>query len=78
MRECDIHHSRSIKMNSAFNLSRKPGLGCCCDFLQHLQAVIRTYRIKQNPSVVFVFTLSFVEFARVITQIVFHMKCNQI
>lgn len=42
MRECDIHHTRSIKTNSAVNLSRKPGLDLCCDLLQHLQGVPRT------------------------------------
>ena len=39
MRECDIYHTRSIKTNSAVNLSRKPGLDLCCDLLQHLQGV---------------------------------------
>ena len=42
MRECDIHDTRSIKTNSAVNLSRKPGLDLCCDLLQHLQGVPRT------------------------------------
>ena len=42
MRECDIHHTRAIKTNSAVNLSRKPGLDLCCDLLQHLQGVPRT------------------------------------
>ena len=42
MRECDIHHTRSIKTNSGVNLSRKPGLDLCCDLLQHLQGVPRT------------------------------------
>ena len=42
IRECDIHHTRSIKTNSAVNLSRKPGLDLCCDVLQHLQGVPRT------------------------------------
>ena len=41
-RECDIHHTRSIRTNSAVNLSRKPGLDLCCDLLQHLQGVSRT------------------------------------
>ena len=39
MRECDIHHTRSIKTNSVVNLSRKPGLDLCGDLLQHLQGV---------------------------------------
>ena len=43
MRECDIHHTRSIKTNSAVNLSRKPGLDLCCDLLLRLQGVPRTY-----------------------------------
>ena len=43
VREGDIHHTRSIKTNSAVNLSRKPGLDLCCDLLQHLQGVLRTY-----------------------------------
>ena len=30
MRECDIHHTRSIKTNNVVNLSRKPGLDLCC------------------------------------------------
>ena len=42
MRECEIHHTRSINTNSAVNLSRKPGLDLCCDLLQHLQGVPRT------------------------------------
>ena len=53
MRECYIHHTRSIKTNSAVNLSRKPGLDLCCDLLQHLQGVPRT-------SSFLVFTLSYV------------------
>ena len=44
MRECDIHHTRAIKTNSAVNLSRKPGLDLCCDLLQHLQGIPRTCR----------------------------------
>ena len=39
MRECDIHHTRSIETNSAVNLSRKPWLDLCCDLLQHLRGV---------------------------------------
>ena len=42
MRECDIHHTRAIKTNSAVNVSRKPGLDLCCDLLQHLRGVPRT------------------------------------
>ena len=42
MRECDIHDTRSIKTNSAVNLSRQPGLELCRDLLQHLQGVPRT------------------------------------
>ena len=45
MRECDIHHTRAIKSNSAVNLSRKPGLDLCCDLLQHLHGVPRTCSI---------------------------------
>ena len=48
MREGDIHHTRSIKTNSAVNLSRKPGLDLCCDLLQHLQGVLRTCRLKKK------------------------------
>ena len=47
MRECDIHHTRSIQTNSAVNLSRNPGLDLCCDLLQHLQGVPRTCRFSQ-------------------------------
>ena len=43
-RECDIHDTRSIKTNSAVNLSRKPEPDFCCDLLQHLQGVPRTCR----------------------------------
>ena len=32
------------KTNSAVRLSRKPGLDLCCDLLQHLQGIPRTYR----------------------------------
>ena len=42
IRECDIH-PRSIKTNSAVNLSRKPGLDLCSDLLKHLQGLIRTF-----------------------------------
>ena len=49
--ECDIHHTRSIKTNSAVNLGRKPGLDLCCDLLQHVQGVPRTCFL--------VFTLSY-------------------
>ena len=42
MRECDIHHTRSIKTNSSVNMSRKPELDLCCDLLQHLEGVQRT------------------------------------
>ena len=45
MREYDIQHTRSIKTNSAVNLSRKPGLDLCCDLLQHLHGVPRTCSI---------------------------------
>ena len=41
MKECNIHHTRAIKIDSAVNLSRKPGLDLCCDLLQHLQGVPR-------------------------------------
>ena len=43
MRECDIHHTRSIKTISSVNLSRKPGLDLCCDLLQSLQGVLWWY-----------------------------------
>ena len=42
MSERVIHHTRSIRTNSAINLSLKPGLELCCDLLQHLQEVPRT------------------------------------
>ena len=42
MRKCDTHHTRSIKPNSAVNLSLIPGLDVCCDVVQHLQGVPRT------------------------------------
>ena len=72
MRECDMHHTRAIKTNSGVNLSRKPGLDLCCDLLQRLQGVPRTCRS-------WVFTLyTYIDFARLITQKVFHTKCNQI
>ena len=75
MRVCDIHHTLAIKTNSAVNLSRKPGLDLCCDLLQHLQGVLRTCGFF--PSFL-VFTLSYVDFVRPITQFVFYMKCNHI
>ena len=73
MIECDIHHTRSIKTNSGVNLSRKPGLDLCWDLLQHyLQGVPLTCSF-------WVFTsYTYIDFARLITQIVFYMKCNQI
>ena len=71
MRECDIHHTRSIKTNSAVNLSRKPGLDVCCDLLQHLQGVPRTCNF-------YIIIRTYIDFARPITHNVFHMKCNQI
>ena len=71
MRECGIHHTRSIETNRAVNPSRKPGLGVCCDLLQHLQGVPRTCSF-------YTITRTYIDFARPITQIVFHMKCNQI
>ena len=72
MRECDIHHTRSIKTNSGVNLSCKAGQDLCCDLLQHLRGVPRTRSF-------WVFTsYTYIDFARLITQIVFHMKCNQI
>ena len=69
MRECDIHHTRAIKTNSAVNLSCKPGLDLCCDLLQHLQEVPRTCSC---------YILIRASIWSSITQIVFHMKCNQI
>ena len=70
MRECDIHHTRSINTNSAVRLGRKPGLDLCCDLPQHLHGVLRTCRDF--------FSLSYVDFARPIThQIVPPIKCNR-
>ena len=76
MRECDIHHTRYIKTNSAVKLSRKPGLDLCCNLLQRLQGVPRSC----SPPPVFLFLRyhTNVDFARPITQIVVHMKCNHI
>ena len=74
MRECDIHHTRFIKTNSTVNLSRKPGLDLCGDLLQHLQGVLCTC----GKAFQFFVFLSYVDFARPITQIVFHIKGNQI
>ena len=72
MREWDIHHTRSIKTNSAVNLSRKPGLDLCCDLLQHLQRVPCTCSF-------WVFTsCTYIDFVRLITQILFHVKCYHI
>ena len=42
MRQCDIHHTRSIEANSAVNLSHKVGLDICWNLLQHFQGVPRT------------------------------------
>ena len=42
MRECDIHHTRAIKINSPVNLGRKPGLDLCYDLLQHWEGEPRT------------------------------------
>ena len=70
MRECDIHHTRSIKTNSAVNLSRKHGLDPCCDLLQHLQGVPRTCTFLVFTS----YLCTHIDFARPITQLVFHMK----
>ena len=75
MRECDIHHTRSIETNSTVNLSRKPALDLYYVLLQHLQGVLRTCGFF--PSFL-VFTLSYVDFVRPITQFVFYMKCNHI
>ena len=52
MRECDIHQTRSIKTNSAVNLSRKPGLDLCCDLLQHLQGVLLYVHARKLSSLV--------------------------
>ena len=56
MRECDIHHTRSIKTNSTVNLSRKPGLDLGCDLLQHIKGVPRTCRFFLNNFVLFCLT----------------------
>ena len=78
MRECDIHPACSIKTtNSAVYLICKPGLDLCCDLLKYLQGVLRACR-KKKKQFHLVFTLSYVDFARPITEIVFHMKCNLI
>ena len=72
MRECDMHHTRAIKTNSGVNLSRKPGLDLCCDLLQHLQRVPCTCSF-------WVFTsCTYIDFVRLITQILFHVKCYHI
>ena len=54
MRECDIHHTRSIKSNSGVNLNRKPGLDLGCELLQRLKGV------PVDFSSLLVFTLSYV------------------
>ena len=69
MRQCDIHHLRSIKTNSDVNLSHKPAQGLCCDLLQDLKGLLR---------IVLVFTLSHDHFARSIAQVVFDMTYNKI
>ena len=53
------------------NLSRMPGLDLCCDLLQHLQGVPCTFSF-------YIIIYTYIDFARPITQIVFHVKCNQI
>ena len=76
MRECDIHQTRYIKTNSAINLSHKPGLDLGCELLQHLHGVLR---ICTNTFQLFAFSfLKCVDFARPITQIVFHMKLTKL
>ena len=72
MRECDIHHTRSINTNSAVNLSPKVALDLCCDLLQHLRGVPRTC------SFYIIIICACIDFAPPITQNVFPMKCNQI
>ena len=73
MRERDVHHTRAIKTSLGVNLSRKPGLDLCCDLLQHIRGVPRTC-----SSWVFTSSYTYIDFARLITQIVFYMKCIQI
>ena len=58
--------------NSGVNLSRKPGLHLCCDLLQHSQGVPRVCSFRVFTS------YTYIDFARLITRIVFHMKCNHI
>ena len=72
MRECDTHHTRSIKANSAVNLSRKPGLDLCCDLLQHLQGVpcTRSYLVLKLSNVHRFCSSHHSNFL--------HVKCNQI
>ena len=67
MRECGIHHTRSIEINSAVNLSRKPGLDVSCDLLQHLQGVPRTCSF-------YIIIRTYIDFARPIIRIVFHTR----
>ena len=69
MRECDTPQTRSIKANSAVDLSRKPELDLCCDLLQHLQGVQRTCSFWAFSS-----SYMYIVFARLITQIVFQIK----
>ena len=71
MRECDIHHTRSIKINSAVKLSRMPGLDLRCDLPQHVQGKPRTcsFYIIIRTSILLVPSLKLY---------FFHMKCNQI
>ena len=71
MTECDVHHTRSMKTNSAVNLSGKPGLDVCCDLLHHLQRVPRTCTFH-------IIIYTYIDFARPITQTVVRMKYNQI
>ena len=65
-----IFTMRTIKTNSAVNLSRKLGLDRCCDLLQHLRGVPRTcsFYIIIRTSILLIIS----------TQIVFHMERNQI
>ena len=73
MRECAIHHTRSIETNSTVDLIHKHGQGLCCDLLQS---------ITGNSTHLFFYTLHYHIYVHrscsPITLIFFHMKCNQI
>ena len=70
MRECDIHHTRSIKTIITALITWAASLGWASAV-----TFCNIYREYHAPVV---FTLSYIDFPRPITQIVFRMKCNQI